>query len=141
MIEFDVDMGYLLECDELDKVVLNDEDGEYEPMEFILKDATAGNRSCASCPEMDNPDSYIMHMHRALEVADRGAGTCEGSFHESGDLSSGRVPLYYCKGTNKSVFVEHDARFCPMCGRRSTRRSQTSKASSTSTRATGSHNC
>jgi hypothetical protein len=44
MIEFDVDMGYLLECDELDKVVLNDEDGEYEPMEFILKDAATVGR-------------------------------------------------------------------------------------------------
>ena len=34
MIEFDVDMGYLLEEGELDCVVLNDENGEYEPMEF-----------------------------------------------------------------------------------------------------------
>lgn len=37
MIEFDVDMSYLLECDELDKVVLNDENGEHEPMEFVPK--------------------------------------------------------------------------------------------------------
>lgn len=35
MIEFDVDMGYLLEDGELDSVVLNDENGEYEPMRFI----------------------------------------------------------------------------------------------------------
>ena len=34
MIEFDVDMGYLLEEEELDRVVLNDENGEHEPMEF-----------------------------------------------------------------------------------------------------------
>lgn len=34
MIEFDVDMGYLLEEGELDCVVLNDENGEHEPMEF-----------------------------------------------------------------------------------------------------------
>lgn len=34
MIEFDVDMGYLLEEGELDRVVLNDENGEYEPMTF-----------------------------------------------------------------------------------------------------------
>ena len=33
--------------------------------------------SCASCPEMDNPDSYIAHLHRALEVADEGAKTCK----------------------------------------------------------------
>ena len=34
MIEFDVDMGYLLEAGELDCVILNDENGEYEPMKF-----------------------------------------------------------------------------------------------------------
>lgn len=34
MIEFDVDMGYLLEEGELDRVVLNDENGEHEPMMF-----------------------------------------------------------------------------------------------------------
>ena len=36
MIEFDVDIGYLLEDGELDKVVLNDENGEHAPMEFWL---------------------------------------------------------------------------------------------------------
>lgn len=36
MIEFDVDMGYLLEAGELDSVVLNDENGEHEPMMFWL---------------------------------------------------------------------------------------------------------
>ena len=35
MIEFDVDMGYLLEEGELDCVILNDENGEHEPMEFV----------------------------------------------------------------------------------------------------------
>lgn len=35
MIEFDVDMGYLLEEGELDYVVLNDENGEHEPMRFV----------------------------------------------------------------------------------------------------------
>jgi hypothetical protein len=44
--------------------------------DLLDKAATVG-RSCASCPEMDNPDSYIMHLHRALEVADRGTGTCK----------------------------------------------------------------
>ena len=34
MIEFDVDMGYLLEEGELDRVILNDENGEHEPMTF-----------------------------------------------------------------------------------------------------------
>ena len=37
MIEFDVDMGYLLEEGELDCVVLNDENGEHEPIEFVPK--------------------------------------------------------------------------------------------------------
>jgi hypothetical protein len=37
MIEFDVDMGYLLEEGELDCVMLNDENGEHEPMEFVPK--------------------------------------------------------------------------------------------------------
>ena len=36
MIEFDVDMEYLLEDGELDSVVLNDENGEHEPMTFML---------------------------------------------------------------------------------------------------------
>ena len=35
MIEFDVDMDYLLEDDELDAVILNDENGEHEPMLFV----------------------------------------------------------------------------------------------------------
>lgn len=37
MIEFDVDMGYLLEAGELDCFVLNDENGEHESMEFVPK--------------------------------------------------------------------------------------------------------
>lgn len=103
-------------------VLVRDDDAGIEMWSryFTPEQAIAAmvGRSCASCPEMDNPDSYIMHLHRSLEVADRGAGTCEGSFHESVDLPSGSVPLYYCKGTNESVFVEHDARFCPMCGKK-----------------------
>lgn len=34
-----------------------------------MSDATAG-RSCVSCPEMDNPDSYISHLHEALKWHD-----------------------------------------------------------------------
>ncbi len=118
--------------------------------------ATLG-RSCASCPEMDNPDSYIAHLQSALEwhdehvprptnpkntcvvlkgknkpdevlfIHDEGgvthylpedAGTCHGSFHKSSDLSSGRVSLYYCKDTNRSIFVEREAKVCPLCGGR-----------------------
>lgn len=35
MVEFDVDMEYLLEDDELDCVILNDENGVMEPMKFV----------------------------------------------------------------------------------------------------------
>lgn len=34
-VEFEVDMGYLVEYDELDCVVLHDENGEMESMIFI----------------------------------------------------------------------------------------------------------
>ncbi len=51
MIEFDVDMGYLLEDDELDCVILNDENGEHEPMEFVPK---LGSGTC----ENANADGY-----------------------------------------------------------------------------------
>lgn len=34
-VEFEVDMGYLVEYDELDCVVLHDENGEMEPMKFV----------------------------------------------------------------------------------------------------------
>lgn len=37
MIEFDVDMGYLLESGELGQVVLHDENGEYEDVVFAPK--------------------------------------------------------------------------------------------------------
>ena len=54
MIEFDVDMSYLLECDELDKVILNDEGGEHEPMEFVPADATVGMGTCQNVSEYTN---------------------------------------------------------------------------------------
>lgn len=41
MIEFDVDMGYLLEDGELDAVMLNDENGEHEPMTFYRGETDA----------------------------------------------------------------------------------------------------
>lgn len=54
MIEFDVDMGYLLEYDELDCVVLNDENGEHEPMEFLPK-AESG-----TCENISDPPSGFL---------------------------------------------------------------------------------
>lgn len=35
MIEFDVDMGYLKEANELDCVILHDENGEMDDMKFV----------------------------------------------------------------------------------------------------------
>ena len=81
--------------------------------------ATVG-RSCASCPEMDNPDSYICHLHRALEVADKGAGTCRIETTE-GWLPAERY--HRCKHCG-AFFAVLDAssdippRACPNCGRR-----------------------
>lgn len=54
MIEFDVDMGYLLEEDELDCVVLNDENGEHGPMTFWPVGGECENESkdgfkCSKC--------------------------------------------------------------------------------------------
>lgn len=43
-------------------------DGEGNAIGWIVN-ATAG-RSCASCPEMDNPDSYISHLQSALKWHD-----------------------------------------------------------------------
>ena len=50
MIEFDVDMGYLLEEDELDAVILNDENGEHEPMRFVRE------RTCKFTLEYDRDE-------------------------------------------------------------------------------------
>ena len=61
----------------------------------------------------------VIRAHQIVEdAATVDAGTCDGSFHKSSDLSSGKVPLYYCKGTNKSIFVEREAKVCPLCGGR-----------------------
>ena len=57
-------------------------------------------------------------MADAVDATTEGAGTCDGSFHKPSDLSSGRVPLYYCKNTNRSIFVEREAKACPLCGGR-----------------------
>ena len=56
MIEFDVDMGYLLEEGELDSVVLNDENGEHEPMEFRL---SGGECELAYGENDDGVDSWF----------------------------------------------------------------------------------
>lgn len=68
MIEEEADSRDLMEA-------IRDDDGvRYsmdEVMDIMRKDvaATVG-RSCASCPEMDNPDSYISHLQSALKWHD-----------------------------------------------------------------------
>ena len=133
----------------------DESDWDWHDVACAMADAMAGDRSCASCHEADNPDSYINHLQSALKWHDEHVprptnprntcvvlkgerppeevlfvredgkvthyqqeGTCDGSFHKSSDLSSGRVPLYYCKDTNRSIFVEREAKVCPLCGRR-----------------------
>jgi len=124
MIEFDVDMSYLLDYDELDKVVLRDENGEHEPMEFVPKDAATVGRSCASCPEMDNPDSYIVHLHRAIEVADDGVGTCHMRLaYEEEDADGCIWPDHYecdaCGAKVNGIMPFYDTeippKYCPNC--------------------------
>lgn len=106
--------------------------------------ATLG-RSCESCPEVDNPDSYIVHLHRALEVADSVAGTCQNiaelnregvagyffvcsecglAVHASFDICETNYP--YCKPDgstdlrtfNSNGYYEFER--CPRCGRKVT---------------------
>lgn len=65
MIEFDVDMGYLLEAGELDCVILNDENGEYEPMKFAPE---LGSGMCKL-----EPLSALDVMLNMLELTEWGA--------------------------------------------------------------------
>lgn len=90
MIEFDVDMGYLLEAGELDCVILNDENGEREPMEFVPK---LGSGTC----ELD----YDHHCSNC--------GVC---VHERAVLVRKKLD-----GGLWTV-VSKPASFCPNCGRR-----------------------
>ena len=78
MIEFDVDMGYLLEAGELDRVVLTDENGG-EPMTFSL--------SGGEC-----------EMEYATEGMKRGWWVCSecGEASDTIKACGGRVPPNFC---------------------------------------------
>lgn len=58
MVEFDVDMGYLEDADELDCVILHDENGEMGDMMFIphricsIKLKQWSGWHCSSCGEL-----------------------------------------------------------------------------------------
>ena len=91
MIEFDVDMGYLLEYDELDCVVLNDENGEHEPMEFVPK---AGIETCEN------------------EWAQFGKFRCSECWLQIDSISTNTttpIPIKYCPNCGKEV-VRDDRR-------------------------------
>ena len=63
MIEFDVDMGYLLEEGELDCVVLNDENGEHEPMTFYPNGGECEidhERHCSNCGVYVRDDAVLV---------------------------------------------------------------------------------
>lgn len=77
MIEFDVDMSYLLEAGELDHVVLNDENGEYEPMEFrpsggeceCVWNEQDGTFRCSSCDTLlTNEISIEWPSHKVTPI-------------------------------------------------------------------------
>lgn len=78
MIEFDVDMGCLLEEGELDRVVLNDENGEHEPMEFthtrkctIMPTATDSSLGrCSECGRVADAISRYCWMCGAKVVSE-----------------------------------------------------------------------
>ena len=84
---------------------------EYKFMEYAIQGPSDGaNGKVFIITDYLTPEQAI--------AATVGAGTCKGSFHKSSDLSSGRVLLYYCKDTNRSIFVEREAKVCPLCGGR-----------------------
>ena len=73
MIEFDVDMGYLLEEGELDCVVLNDENSEHEPIRFVRE------RTCQNLIEEVDWTDY--HDFECSE--------CHASMRQNGNAPGG----------------------------------------------------
>ena len=94
MIEFDVDMGYLLEEDELDAVILNDENGEHEPMRFVRE------RTCVPHGEWERL-SQTQEFRRMY---------CDCGY-ELGIDSRDSFPFA------RTTYAEMP-RFCPECGAR-----------------------
>lgn len=89
MIEFDVDMGYLLEAGELDCVILNDENGEYEPMKFTSE---LGSGTCS----VKKGDGFTAGWWVCQ--------SCNTLFDMVGALAcSGKEKPNYCPGCGKKV--------------------------------------
>ena len=74
-------------------------------------------RSCASCPEMDNPDSFISHLVTA-ERYER--GECHAVWEADAMTEDERVGEYVCSECGETFGDGHGEfpRYCPNCGRR-----------------------
>ena len=72
MVEFDVDMGYLLEAGELDSVVLNDENGEHEPMVYVPERTCRDMDGwCSECAKYLMNSGYAYCPHCGAKVTER----------------------------------------------------------------------
>ena len=139
MIEFDVDMGYLLECDELDKVVLRDENGEHEPMEFVPIAATVGAgtltaeqvRECSKGVYFEGYSDGATHRVNGIEetdwqaIADKlnatlDAGTCHIEVHDNLAETEGMGDVWLeCDECHWQMPLEPTTprfKYCPNCG-------------------------
>lgn len=97
MIEFDVDMRYLLEAGELDYVILNDGNDEYEPMKFTSE---LGNGMC-------EPNWVLQFETQTQEFWRCECGNCGECFGvEERDLFLGGMTI-------DKVDIPN---YCPNCG-------------------------
>jgi hypothetical protein len=104
MIEFDVDMGYLLECDELDKIVLNDECGEHEPMEFVPIAATVGR-----CDTMGlwHEWEQVLFANVSDEVAQDNLNECVHELlDKAATVGAGTLTAEQVRECSKGVYFE-----------------------------------
>ena len=96
---------------------------------WVRKDAEKVERSCASCPEMDNPDSYIVHLQSALKWHDEHVprptnprNTCvvlKGERPPEEVLfvrEDGEVMHYLPEGTCENEWAEFGKFKCSKCG-------------------------
>ena len=103
MIEFDVDMGYLLEAGELDCVILNDENGEYEPMKFTSE---LGSGTCENASEL-NTDGLAGYYFTCSEC---GLSICAS-------MGIGKIELSGPRSFRWKVDGRYEFERCPRCGK------------------------
>ena len=107
MIEFDVDMGYLLEDGEPDCVTLNDENGEFEPMTFYRDgaDAVAFCKRVEQAVEKREPLTLFGVDYEACEECER---------VKRGTKPDG-TPRYRCSVCGYGL-GDYRWAYCPKCG-------------------------